>query len=233
MLMSYLGLLLSVLIFNILPPFFFIATIIPSRRDAFFLYFISLILLYMLSSNELRNGTVFKYEGKTWIVLKYEFNKTGRGSGTVKVKARDILSNSIVEKGFNLQQKFEEASIEKRSAQYLYTDESDAYFMDTASFDQFSLNLKSATDSLQYVVEGGKVVVLYLEGRPISIDIPKSVNLKVIYTEPAIKGDTSNNPMKKAKLETGFEINVPMFIKEGDIIKVNTEEGVYSERVNS
>lgn len=187
----------------------------------------------MLSSNELRNGTVFKYEGKTWVVLKYEFTKTGRGSGTVKVKARDLVSNSIVEKGFNLNQKFEEASVEKRSAQYMYSDGTDAYLMDNESYEQFSFPLKDIEDSLQYIVEGGKVVVVYLDGTPITIEIPKSVTLKVVYTEPAVKGDTSNNPMKKAKVETGIEISVPMFIKEGDVIKINTELGTYSERVNS
>jgi elongation factor P len=187
----------------------------------------------MLSSNELRNGTVFKYEGKTWVVIKYEFVKMGRGSGTVKVKAKDLVSSSIVEKGFNLNQKFEEATVEKRSAQYLYADDTSANFMDNESYDQFSLKLKDVEDSLAYIVEGGKVVVVYLDENPISLEIPKTVNLKVVYTEPAVKGDTSNNPMKKAKLETGKEIDVPMFIKEGDVLKVNTEEGTYSERVNS
>lgn len=187
----------------------------------------------MLSSNELRNGTVFKYEGKTWVVLKYEFVKMGRGSGTVKVRARDLVSNAIVEKGFNLNMKFEEATVEKRSAQYMYSDGTDAYFMDNESYEQYSFALKDVEDSLKYVIEGGKVVVVYLDGTPISIEIPKSVTLKVVYTEPAVKGDTSNNPMKKARMETGFEMHVPMFIKEGDVLKINTETGSYSERVNS
>lgn len=187
----------------------------------------------MLSSNELRNGTVFKYEGKTWIVLKYSFTKTGRGSGTVKVKARDLMSNAIVEKGFNLNQKFEEASVEKKSGQYMYNDGDQAYFMDNDTFDQYSFPVESVVDSLNYVIEGGKVVVVYLDGNPIGVEIPKSVNLKVVYTEPAVKGDTSNNPMKRAKLETGHEINVPMFVKVGDVIKINTETDSYSERVNA
>jgi elongation factor P len=186
----------------------------------------------MLSSTDLRNGTVFKYEGKTWVVLRYEFIKMGRGSGTVKVKAKDILSGAIVERGFNLNQKFEEANIVRRTGQYMYKDEKDAYFMDNENFEQYSFPTKDVEETLNYITEGGKVVIVYLEDNPITIEIPKSVNLEVIYTEPAIKGDTSNNPMKMARLETGYEINVPMFIKVGDVVKVNTENGSYSERVN-
>ncbi len=185
----------------------------------------------MLFSTDLRNGVVFKYEGKTWVVLKYEFVKMGRGSGTVKIKAKDIVSGSIVEKGFSQQMKFEEASVEKRSAQYLYHDDDLAYFMDNQSFEQISLDYETVKDMLQYVVEGSKVIVVYLDSKPITIEIPKSVHLKVVYTEPAVKGDTSNNPMKKAKLETGVEINVPLFVDIGDTIKVNTDTGEYTERV--
>lgn len=185
----------------------------------------------MLLSTDLRNGVVFKYEGKTWVVLKYEFVKTGRGSGTVKVKAKDLVSGSIVEKGFSQQTKFEEASVEKNSAQYLYSDDDYAYFMDNQSFEQHQLTNDTVKDSLNYVLEGEKVILVYLDELPIGIEIPKSVNLKVTYTEPAVKGDTSNNPMKTAKLESGFEIKVPLFVNIGDIVKVNTDTGTYSERV--
>lgn len=187
----------------------------------------------MLSSSELRNGTVFKYDGRAWFVLKYEFVKTGRGSGTVKIKAKDLLSSSIVEKGFTLNQKFEEVAIEKRSAQYLYSDSDNAYFMDNTSFEQLELALDIVKDQVKFIIEGGKVVLVYLDDAPIGIEISKSVNLKVEYTEPAVRGDTSNNPSKKAKMETGLEIKVPMFIEIGDIIKINTETSEYSERVNN
>lgn len=187
----------------------------------------------MLLSTDLRNGVVFKYEGKTWIVLKYEFVKMGRGSGTVKIKARDLVGNSIVEKGFSQNTKFEEASVEKRSAQYLYSDDDFAYFMDVESFEQHQLPKDGIKEQLNYVIEGGKVVMVYLDGTPITLEIPKSVTLKVVYSEPAVKGDSSNNPTKRAKLESGLEILVPLFINSGDIVKVNTESGSYSERVNS
>jgi elongation factor P len=186
----------------------------------------------MLLSTDLRNGVVFKYEGKTWIVLKYEFVKMGRGSGTVKIKAKDLISGSIVERGFSQNTKFEEASVEKRSAQYLYHDEDFAYFMDNTTFEQYQLEWENVKESLQFIVESGKVILVYLEDKPIGVEIPKSVNLKVEYTEPAVKGDTSNNPMKKARLESGVEINVPLFVNIGDTVKVNTEDGTYSERVN-
>ncbi len=187
----------------------------------------------MLSATELRKGVVFKNEGKTWIVLKYEFNKTGRGAGTVKIKAKDIINQAIVEKGFNLNQKFEEASVERKSAQYLYADEDNGYFMDNESFEQYTIAAENVEDVKKYIIEGGKVVLMYLDEIPISAELPKSVNLKVEYTEPAVKGDTSNNPMKMAQLETGLQIQVPMFVKNGDIVKVSTETGEYSERVNA
>jgi elongation factor P len=186
----------------------------------------------MLLATDLRNGVVFNYEGKSWMVLNYSYTKTGRGSGTVKVKAKDLLSNSIVDRGFNLNQKFEEATVEKRSAQYLYSDEDYSYFMDNESFEQHALDKGNVEDSLKYIVETGKVVIVYLDGKPITIEIPKSVVLKVDYTEPAVKGDTSNNPMKTARLESGAEIMVPLFINNGDVIKVNTESGTYTERAN-
>ncbi len=187
----------------------------------------------MLLSTDLRNGIVFKYEGKTWVVIKYEFVKMGRGSGTVKIKARDLVSGSIVERGFSQNTKFEEASVEKRSAQYLYNDGDFAYFMDNESFEQFQLPYDQLHEMLQYIIDSGKVILVYLDEKPITIEIPKSVNLKVTYTEPAIKGDTSNNPMKRAKLESGVEIGVPLFVNIGDLVKVNTEDGTYSERVNN
>jgi len=187
----------------------------------------------MLSATELRKGVVFKNEGKTWIVLKYEFNKTGRGAGTVKIKAKDIINQAIVEKGFNLNQKFEEASVERKSAQYLYADEDNGYFMDNECFEQYTIAAENVEDVKKYIIEGGKVVLMYLDEIPISAELPKSVNLKVEYTEPAVKGDTSNNPMKMAQLETGLQIQVPMFVKNGDIVKVSTETGEYSERVNA
>jgi elongation factor P len=187
----------------------------------------------MLLSTDLRNGVVFKYEGKSWVVIRYEFVKMGRGSGTVKVKARDLVNNAIVERGFSQNTKFEEASVEKRSGQYLYSDDDFAYFMDNTSFEQIQLPKDGVEESLGYILEGGKVVIVYLDDVAISMEIPKSVNLKVIYSEPAIKGDSSNNPTKMAELESGLKIQVPLFINTGDIVKVNTESGTYSERVNS
>lgn len=188
--------------------------------------------LKMLLSTDLRNGVVFKYEGKTWVVLKYEFVKTGRGSGTVKLKARDLVSNSIVEKGFSQNTKFEEASVEKRSGQYLYSDEDYAYFMDNETFEQHMLPKSSVEEIIKYIIESGKVIIVYLDDKPITIEIPKTVTLKVVYTEPAVRGDSSNNPMKMAKMESGLEIQVPLFINIGDVLKINTENSTYSERVN-
>lgn len=186
----------------------------------------------MLTANELRNGTVYKHENKTWIVLNYEFTKTGRGSGTVKVKSKDIINGAIVEKGFNLNQKFEEGEIEKKTSQFLYRNEDELFFMDSQSYDQFSIPAENSNNLEDFILEGEKVIAVFLDETPISIELPKTVNLKVVYAEDSVKGDTSNNPTKMVELETGLKIQAPMFIKQGEIIKVKTEDKSYSERVN-
>lgn len=186
----------------------------------------------MLWANDLRNGTVFKYEGKIWIVINYEFIKMGRGSGTVKVKARDLMTGATVEKGFSQQMRFEEVNVSKKTVQYLYHDESYGYFMDNETYEQYQLDYERVKESLMFVPEGERVIMIFVEGNPLNIEIPKSVNLKVTYTEPAVKGDTSSGAMKKAELETGLEIQVPLFINIGDVIKVNTDDVTYSERIS-
>ena len=185
----------------------------------------------MLFATDLRNGVVFKYDNSVWIVVKFEFIKMGRGSGTVKVKARNVLNGSIVEKGFSQQMKFEEAFIEKRSGQYVYKDDTFAYFMDSSTFDQFGIPLDNVEESVKFLSEGDKVVIVYLDGQPITIEIPRSVVMRVKYTEPAVKGNTSTNALKRAVLQNGLEIQVPLFVDIGDYIKVNTDTCEYVERV--
>lgn len=184
----------------------------------------------MLISTELRNGTVFRYQGETWIVKKYDFIKTGRGSGTVKVKVMSLTTGSIVIKGFNINQKFEEASIEKKSSIYMYSDDQDIYLMDAHSFEQFSMPKSLAPETPLLFREGEKFVTVFLDEKPISLEYPKTVCLKVISEGGNAKGDSSSKTTKDAKLETGLSIKVPLFIKTGDTIKINTEDLTYIER---
>lgn len=184
----------------------------------------------VLSYTDLRNGVVYTDNGETYIVLKYEHNKQGRGSATVKVKVRNLKTGAITVKSYKAGDKVESADVSKESAQYLYDDEHNAYFMDMETFGQYAMSLEDIGDQHGFLTEGEKVIVQKLEGEPISLDIPKTVELKVDYTEPAVAGNTSSGAMKVAKLETGLEINVPLFVDIGDVLIVNTESSEYVSR---
>ena len=184
----------------------------------------------VLSYTDLRNGTVFTQDGGTFFVLKYEHAKQGRGSATVKVKVKNLRSGSIFIKSFKAGDKVESADVNRESAQYLYEDGSDGYFMNVETFDQYSIPKERIEEEIKFLKEGQKVIVQKLEGDPIAIEIPKKVELKVEYTEPAVAGNTSSGAMKVAKLESGVEVNVPLFVKIGDIVVVNTESRQYVSR---
>ncbi|MFW5703021.1 MAG: elongation factor P [Candidatus Dojkabacteria bacterium] len=186
----------------------------------------------MINSNDLRPGSVFKDNGETFLVLKYSHMKKGRGQATIRVKVKNISTRSIVEKSYTNEQKVEEADVEKRTAQFLYADDSNAYFMDTADYSQFQLNKEEIEWELNFLKEGGKSIATFLEGNAISIEIPKSVELGVVKTTDAVAGNTSSGATKEAQLETGYSAQVPLFIKEGEVLKINTESGYYVSRVN-
>lgn len=184
----------------------------------------------VLSSNELRIGTVFMLAGEPWIVLKFSHNKTGRGGAVNKIKAKNLKTGSITEQGFTTNEKFDQAELNRESCQYLYKDADSHFFMSNVTFEQYDLSEDMVGDNKYYMKEGDKIILVFLDGKPISIEIPKSVTLEVTYTEPAVRGDTSGNAMKKATLDTSLEILVPMFVNIGDKIKVNTGDGTYTER---
>lgn len=186
----------------------------------------------ILTSNELRNGIVFIMDGEPWMVVKFEHIKMGRGSATNKVKAKNLKTGSIIEKGFSTNSKFEEADVTKKTAQYLYSDSDKAHFMNPDSFEQYELDAKLYANDLLFLKEGDKLIIVFLIDDPISIELPKNVELKVVYTEQAVRGNTSGNVLKNAELETGLNIMVPSFVKNDDIIRINTEKKEYTERVN-
>jgi len=178
-----------------------------------------------LNSGQLRSGVVFKDGNENLLVLKYEHVTQGRGGTTIKLKVKNILSGAIVEKGYNVNDKFESVDVNKSSAQFLYSEGGTCYFMDSSTFNQFQLDIEN-----KYLSPGEKVIVTYLEDRPIDIEIPNIVTLKVEYTESSSKGNTVNNALKNAKLETGLEMKVPMFVNIGDNIKINTQSEEYVGR---
>ena len=183
-----------------------------------------------LQNTDLRNGTVFKEGSNIYQVIRFDLKKRGRGSSKVKVKVRDIKTGAITEKTYGGQETVESVELSKSNAQFLYSDEAAIYLMDAQTFEQFSLPKSVVGDSLQYVKEGAKVLVLRLDDKPVTVEVPASVVLKIEYTEPATKGDTSSNAVKDARLETGAKIKVPLFINTGDMVKINTETGQYSSK---
>lgn len=184
----------------------------------------------LLSYTDLRNGVVYKDNGESFLVIKYEHNKQGRGSATVKVKVKNLKTGSITIKSYKSGDKVESADVSRENAQYLYDDGVDAYFMNDDTFEQYTISLDMIQDQHPFLKEGQKVIVQKLEGEPISLELPKKIELKVEYTEPAVVGNTSSGAMKVAKLETGKEINVPLFIETGDVLIINTDSQEYVSR---
>lgn len=185
--------------------------------------------------NQLKEGTAFEENGVPYRVMKFDFTKLARGKANIKVKARNLESGAIVKKGFLSGNKVEHIDLDKREMQFLYKDEDKAYFMDSESFEQTGIDLNKIGDDADYLIEGEDVWVMFWpkeEGREVlGVEIPATVEMKIVESEPGMKGDSANNVTKSAKLESGLKVQVPLFIEKGDKIKVNTESGEYVSRV--
>lgn len=186
----------------------------------------------MLSVTELRKGAVFVEQGKPYAVVEYQHIKVGRGSANIKVKVRDLKSGSVLEKSFMSGATVEEGEIERRKAQYLYSDDNNLYFMDPQSFEQFPISKNIGGDTKKFIKEGSEIFLQVFQGEPINVELPLKVNLKVTDTPPGEKGDTKQGATKEATLETGYRLPVPMFVKVGEIITINTETGEYVGRAS-
>jgi elongation factor P len=184
----------------------------------------------MIGINDLKNGTVFEHEGQPWLVLEYLHSKMGRGGAVLKTKIRNIITGSTVQKTFQGSDKFEEVKLERKTAQYLYKDGNGYVFMDEVTFDQFTLPIDVVGEAAKYTKEGESVELHYYKDKPISLNIPIKVKLKVVEAEDADKGNTAGGATKPLTLETGTIIHGPLFIKKGDTIVVDTRTGTYVER---
>lgn len=184
----------------------------------------------MLSINALKIGSKIIYNNQPCVVIFTQHSKIGRGGGILRTKLRNLTDSSIVEKTFAGAEKIEEAELETKNAQFLYKDGENHFFMDSVSFEQFSLDEKQLGDIARFLKEGGNVDILYFEDKPININLPIKIVLEVTYTEPGFKGNTASTVFKPATIETGTKINVPLFIKEGDKIVIDTRTGEYVER---
>lgn len=184
-----------------------------------------------LNASELRNGTVFSEDGNLYMVLTYEHIKMGRGSGTIKVKVRNLKTGSITEKAFITGARVEEANVEKKKAQFLYHDGDSYNFMDPVSFEQFSLTKDILGDNTKYLKEALEVILLVNDGEALSVELPMSLVYEIKETGPEEKGNTVSNVYKEAVLDNDLIVKVPMFSKVGDRVKIDTRTGQYVERV--
>jgi elongation factor P len=186
----------------------------------------------MISTGELKKGITIELDGVLYQILDWQHIKIGRGSAQVRLKLRDIRAGHTIDRTFQAGEKFTRARLDRRAVQFLYSDGDLHYFMDSESFEQTMLSREQLGDAINYLKEGMSLELLFYKDEPISVELPNSVELEVAETGPGFKGDTATAGNKPAKLETGITIQVPLFVNNGDIIRVDTRTGEYLERVS-
>lgn len=186
----------------------------------------------MIDTGELRKGIIIEHDGALQRVIEYQHVKQGRGSAFVRLTMRNLRTGSTTQQTFQAGSKFPLVRLERQRAQYLYADDGHYNFMDVDSFEQFTLDRETLGDALNYIKENDTIDVLTYQGEPIDIEIPITVQLEVTQTDPGFKGDTATGGTKPATLETGVTVTVPLFVSEGDVVKVDTRTGEYLERVS-
>ncbi len=185
----------------------------------------------MISAGDFRNGITFDMDGNVFQIIEFQHVKPGKGAAFVRTKIRNVISGAVVERTFNPTEKFPTAYIERKDMQYLYNDGELYYFMDNETYENIPINASVLTDSFKFVKENTDVKILSYKGNVFGVEAPNFMELQVVKTDPGFKGDTATNTLKPATLETGVEIRVPLFINEGDNIRVDTRTGEYMERV--
>ena len=186
----------------------------------------------MATTNDLKNGTVLKIDGQLWAVVEFQHVKPGKGGAFVRTKLKNVLSGKVVDRTFNAGLKVETANVDKRDMQYLYKDGTDYVFMDSSSYEQLHVSEATVGDAANFLLENQQAMVATNEGLPLYIELPPSVVLEITYTEPGLQGDRSTGGTKPATVETGAEIQVPLFLEVGTKVKVDTRDGSYLGRVN-
>jgi elongation factor P len=185
----------------------------------------------MISTGDLRKGVAIELDGELWQILDYHHIKMGRGSAQVRITLRNIKRGQTVERSFQAGTKWPRASMERRPVQFLYRDGDDFHFMDTDTYDQFMLRGEQLGDAVQYLKDGMTVDRTTYQGETIGVELPVTVDMKVTSTEPGYAGDTASGARKPATLESGLTIQVPLFVGEGDTVRVDTRTGEYQTRV--
>ena len=185
----------------------------------------------MATTNDLKNGMVLNLDGQLWSVVWFQHHKPGKGGAVVRTKLKNVLSGKVVDKTFNADVKVDTANVDKRSMTYLYNDGQSYVFMDSETYDQTHVSPETVGDASHFMLENQDAIVALHEGNPLYLELPASVELLIEYTEPGLQGDRSTGGTKPARLETGHEINVPLFITTGEKVKVDTRDGSYLGRV--
>jgi len=185
----------------------------------------------MATSNDLKNGMVLSIDNQLWQVIEFQHVKPGKGPAFVRTKLKNVLSGKVVDRTLNAGVKIETATVDKREMQYLYSDGDGFVFMDTQDYNQMTLSPELVGDASNYLLENQQAIVAIHEGEPIYVELPASVVLEITFTEPGLQGDRSSGGTKPATLETGLQIQVPLFIEQGTRVKVDTRTGEYLGRV--
>jgi elongation factor P len=183
-------------------------------------------------TSQFRNGLKLEIDGQPFNITYFQHVKPGKGGAFVRTKLKNLLNGKVVERTFRSGEKFEEADIQEKSMQYLYHDGQDLVFMDAQTYDQIPIGGDVLGDAVDYLLENMEVAVLFWKGKPVSISLPNYIEAKVTKSDPGVKGDTSSGATKPATIESGATLQVPLFIEEGDVIRVDTRTGEYSERVS-
>lgn len=185
----------------------------------------------MISAGDLRKGTTFELDGQVYNVIDFLHVKPGKGAAFVRTKLRNVIGGGVTETTFNPTVKLQEAVIERKEMQYLYSDGQLYYFMDQETFEQIPLNFEQVEEAIKYLKENMFAIIKFYKDEAFSVEAPNFVELEIVECEPGIKGNTTSNAMKPAKLETGALVQVPLFVNEGATIRVDTRNGDYMERV--
>ncbi|MQA79871.1 MAG: elongation factor P [Streptosporangiales bacterium] len=187
----------------------------------------------MATTNDLKNGMTLNIDGALWNVVEFQHVKPGKGGAFVRTKLKNVTSGKVVDKTFNAGVKVDVATVDKRGMQYLYRDGADFVFMDTETYDQIFVSSDTVGDAANFMLESQEATVAMHGGTPLYLDLPAAVELAIEYTEPGLQGDRSSGGTKPARLETGAEIQVPLFVTTGERVKVDTRTGEYISRVSN
>ncbi len=185
----------------------------------------------ILDINSVRKGNKLEVDGEPYLVVGVDFRKPGKGTPSTEVRMKHMLTGSVMSRTYKSGERLQKADVEEREMQYLYPEGEQLVLMDNTTYEQVHIDGATIADQRQFLLDNSNVTVLFYNGRPVGMELPTFVEMQVVETEPGFKGDTANNVMKPAKLATGGSVPVPIFINEGDVIRIDTRTGEYVERV--